>query len=185
MSRVGKQPIILPDDVEVTLQGPLVTAKGPLGLLERSLHPDVAVRQEDHVLTVVRPSDSSHHKALHGLTRTLVANMVEGVTKGFKKNLEVVGVGYRVQKAGEKLVLQVGYSHPVEVAPPSGITFQVEGTNRISVLGIDKELVGETAAKIRFIRPPEPYKGKGIRYEGEILRSKAGKSGRVGSKKGK
>lgn len=182
MSRVGRRPIPVPAGVEVTIQGSQVWVKGPRGELTRSFHPALSLRLAEGVLTVSRPSDQRQHRALHGLTRTLLANMVEGVSSGFRKDLELVGVGYRAQQAGEKVVLQVGYSHPVEWAPPSGISLAVEGTNRIGVMGIDKQLVGEVAAQIRRVRPPEPYKGKGIRYAGEVVLRKAGKGGRLGRK---
>jgi len=169
--------------VNVSIEGTQVTVKGPKGQLSRSLHPDMAVALKDGQLLVTRPSDSGPHRALHGLTRTLLANMVEGVTKGFQRSLEIVGVGYRAQKAGEKVVLLVGYSHRVEMVPPPGITLNVEGTNRITVSGINKEMVGEMAARIRKVKPPEPYKGVGIRYAGEYVRRKAGKAGKAGAKK--
>ncbi len=183
MSRVGKKPIPVPPGVQVSVEGTQVTVKGPKGQLSRSLHPDMAVALKDGQLVVTRPSDAGPHRALHGLTRTLLANMVEGVTKGFQKSLEIVGVGYRAQKAGEKVVLQVGYSHRVEIAPPPGITLNVEGTNRITVSGINKEMVGEMAAHIRQVKPPEPYKGVGIRYAGEVVHLKPGKAGKVIGKK--
>src|SRR5689334_8975419 len=170
MSRIGKQPIPVASGVTVTIEGPHVAVKGPKGQLARDFHPDIRITQADGQVVVTRPSDQKMHKALHGLTRTLVANMVTGVSAGFTKTLELQGVGYRVQKQGTNLVLAVGFSHPVEVAPPTGIEFNVEGTNRIHVQGIDKELVGQVAANIRGVRPPEPYKGKGIRYAGEVVR---------------
>jgi large subunit ribosomal protein L6 len=151
-----------------------------LGTLERDLPPDIQVRQEGNTLFVARPSDSLQHKALHGLTRTLVANMVTGVSAGFKRELEIQGVGYKAQMSGPKLVIQAGYSHPVEMDPPSGIKFAVDGQQRVIVQGADKELVGEVAARIRRIRKPDPYLGKGIRYAGEQIRRKAGKAGKVG-----
>jgi len=183
MSRVGQKPIPVPQGVQVSIEGTQVMVNGPKGQLSRSIHPEMTVVLKDGQLVVTRPSDASPHRALHGLTRTLVANMVDGVAKGFQKNLDIVGVGYRAQKAGEKLVLQVGYSHRVEIEPPPGITLNVEGTNRIMVSGINKEMVGEMAARIRRVKPPEPYKGVGIRYAGEYVRRKAGKAGKAGAKK--
>lgn len=182
MSRIGRMPIAIPKGVEVTIEpGNLVTVKGPKGVLRRNLPADMQIATEDGQIVVRRPSDARHHRALHGLTRALLANMVTGVSEGFRKDLEIVGVGYRAELQGQKLVLSLGYSHPVEVEPPEGITFEVErGGRKFSVLGIDKELVGEVAAKIRAKRPPEPYKGKGIRYAGEYVRMKAGKGGKIG-----
>ncbi len=180
MSRIGRMPIPLPDGVEVKQDGTHLTVKGPLGALERDLHPEMSLERENGELRVVRPTDEPRHRALHGLTRTLVNNMVTGVTSGFTKNLEISGVGYRAQLAGSKLVLALGYSHPVEVDPPSGIEFRVESPTRLAVFGADKELVGQIAAYIRSQRKPEPYKGKGIRYAGEQILRKAGKAGKVG-----
>jgi large subunit ribosomal protein L6 len=177
MSRIGKTPIPIPAGVQVEIQGNVVTVKGPKGTLMRELHPDMMVEQQDSSLEVSRPTDSRTHRSLHGLTRTLVANMVTGVTAGFTKRLDVMGVGYRAQQVGKDVVLQVGFSHPVHVESPEGIGLAVEGNNKILVSGIDKELVGETAARIRRVKLPEPYKGKGIRYQGERVRSKAGKTG--------
>jgi len=176
MSRIGKQPIVVPGEVEVAVDGTTVSVKGPRGSLEQTFHPDMLIRLEDSTLRVERPSDERLHRSLHGLTRTLVANMVEGVTKGYEKRLEIVGVGYRAVLKGADLELALGFSHPVAVLAPPGIEFEVPATNRIVVRGIDKQLVGEVAAKIRKIRKPEPYKGKGIRYEGEHVRKKAGKA---------
>jgi large subunit ribosomal protein L6 len=173
-------PIALPEGVEVTQQGNRLSVKGPLGTLERELHPEMKLERSDGQLQVVRPSDQPRHRALHGLTRTLVANMVTGVTTGFTRQLEISGVGYRAQLQGQKLVLALGYSHPVEVDPPAGIEFRVENPTRLAVFGADKELVGQTAAYIRSRRKPEPYKGKGIRYQGEHILRKAGKAGKVG-----
>jgi large subunit ribosomal protein L6 len=173
-------PIPLPGGVEITQEGTHLTVSGPLGKLERDLHPEMTVERSDGELRVVRPSDEPRHRALHGLTRSLVANMVTGVTTGFTKNLEISGVGYRAQLQGPKLVLALGYSHPVEVDPPAGIEFRVESPTRLGVFGADKELVGQTAAYIRAQRKPEPYKGKGIRYAGEQILRKAGKTGKVG-----
>jgi large subunit ribosomal protein L6 len=190
MSRIGRAPIPVPPKVQVTWTDEnLVTVKGPKGELSCQVDPVVTLKLEDGILTVTRPSDSKEHKAKHGLYRTLINNMVEGVTKGYTKQLEIHGVGYRAARVGENLVIQVGYSHPVEVQPPKGITFSVDGVDpatkatKLSVSGIDKQLVGEIAARIRRIRKPEPYKGKGIRYTGEVVRRKAGKAGKVGGKK--
>ena len=180
MSRIGRMPIPLPNGVEVNQDGRRLSVKGPLGTLERELHPEMQLEREDGVLRVVRPTDEPRHRALHGLTRSLVSNMVTGVTTGFTKNLEIAGVGYRAQLQGPKLVLALGYSHPVEVDPPAGIEFRVESPTRLAVFGADKELVGQVAAYIRSQRKPEPYKGKGIRYAGEQILRKAGKAGKVG-----
>jgi large subunit ribosomal protein L6 len=180
MSRIGRMPIPLPAGVEVTQEGSTLRVKGPLGTLERAIHPEMTVEREDGTLRVVRPTDEPRHRALHGLTRTLVSNMVTGVATGFTKNLEISGVGYRAQLQGPKLVLALGYSHPVEVDPPAGIEFRVETPTRLAVFGADKELVGQIAAYIRSQRKPEPYKGKGIRYAGEQILRKAGKAGKVG-----
>ena len=180
MSRIGRMAIPIPSGVDVTLDGRSLRVKGPLGELEREIHPEMRVEQGDGELRVVRPSDEPRHRALHGLTRTLVNNMVTGVTSGFTKGLEISGVGYRAQLQGEKLVLALGYSHPVEMNPPPGIRFIVETPTRLAVSGADKELVGQTAARIRSQRKPEPYKGKGIRYAGEQILRKAGKAGKVG-----
>jgi large subunit ribosomal protein L6 len=180
MSRIGRMPIAVPDGVEVTQNGATLTVTGPLGTLERTIHPEMSLERENGTLRVVRPTDEPRHRALHGLTRTLVNNMVTGVATGFTKNLEISGVGYRAQLQGEKLVLALGYSHPVEVDPPAGIQFRVESPTRLSVFGADKELVGQIAAYIRSQRKPEPYKGKGIRYAGEQILRKAGKAGKVG-----
>jgi large subunit ribosomal protein L6 len=180
MSRIGRMPIPLPSGVEVTLEGSTLRVKGPLGTLERRIHPEIRVEREDGVIKVIRPTDEPRHRALHGLTRSLVNNMVNGVATGFTKNLEISGVGYRAQLQGTKLVLALGYSHPVEVDPPAGIEFRLESPTRLSVFGADKELVGQTAAHIRAQRKPEPYKGKGIRYAGEVVLRKAGKAGKVG-----
>jgi large subunit ribosomal protein L6 len=181
MSRIGKSPIPLPDKVEVDIRGSNVTVKGPRGQLSRSFDPDMKIELEEGVLTVVRPTDHRLHRAMHGLTRALLANMVTGVSEGYTKVLEIVGTGYRAELQGEKLVLYLGYSHPIEFQPPEGIAFDVpRGGRSVSVQGADKELVGEIAARIRRQRPPEPYKGKGVRYQGEYVRRKAGKAGRVG-----
>jgi large subunit ribosomal protein L6 len=183
MSRIGRLPIAVPSGVDVTVDGRTITVTGPKGTLTRDLHPDMTVRREDGTLYVERPSDQKTHKQLHGLTRTLVANMVEGVSSGFRKGLEITGVGYRAALVGTKLQLNLGYSHPVEIEPPTGITFEVENPTRLAVVGIDKELVGQVAAKVRSSRKPEPYKGKGVRYSGEVVRRKAGKAGKIGGKK--
>lgn len=178
MSRIGKIPVEIPKGVDVKLgRNNLLSVKGPKGKLEMEMHSDIKIVVDDGSITVERPSESKMHKSLHGLTRSLVNNMVEGVTKGFEKTLEVHGVGYRAQKQGEKLVLTLGYSHPVEMEEPDGITFEVPSANRIIVKGIDKQKVGEYAAKIRSKREPEVYKGKGIRYENEVIRLKEGKAG--------
>lgn len=176
MSRVGQMPIPLPDGVEVEIAPGVVRAKGPLGSEEARFPSVIAVNRDDNVLHVERPSDNRDHKAFHGLARTLVANAVHGVSSGFSKGLEIQGVGYRALLQDETLVLQVGYSHPVEVPAPPGISFEVPAPTRVVVKGSSKELVGQTAANIRKIRPPEPYKGKGIRYEGEVVRRKVGKA---------
>ncbi len=180
MSRIGQMPIAVPQGVTVSVREGEVTVKGPKGELRHSINPDISITLKDNSLLVSRPSDSRLHRSLHGLTRSLVANMVEGVTKGFEKVLEVGGVGYRAEKVGDKLVLRIGFSHLVEVLPLPGVSFEVEGGNRIKVTGIDKEVVGEMAARIRAIRPPDAYKGKGIRYAGEVVRLKAGKAGKAG-----
>lgn len=179
MSRIGKQPVPIPDGVQVQIENESVTVKGPKGELQRKLHRDMILEVGEGEIRVRRPSDSKEHKSLHGLTRTLVANMVKGVTDGYVKELEIKGVGYRAAKQGNKLVLTVGYSHPVEMEPPAGVEFEVPAPTRIAVKGIDKELVGEVAANIRAVREPEPYLGKGIMYAGERIRRKAGKAGKV------
>jgi large subunit ribosomal protein L6 len=183
MSRIGRLPIAIPAGVDVTIDGRLVTVKGPKGELSRELHPDIAVSREDGSIVVTRPTEQKVHKQLHGLTRTLVNNMVVGVTDGYRKGLEITGVGYRATKNGEKLQLSLGYSHPIEIDPPKGISFEVENPTRLAVIGIDKELVGQVAAQVRATRKPEPYKGKGVRYAGEYVRRKAGKAGKIGGKK--
>jgi large subunit ribosomal protein L6 len=165
--------------VKVQIEGARVTVTGPKGELSRQFHPDIAIRLDDGRILVSRPSDRPQHRSLHGLTRSLLANMVTGVSEGFSKALELHGVGYRAQMQGQKLVLQVGYSQPVEMEPPPGITLTVEGTNRVAVQGISRELVGQVAANIRAVRSPDPYKGKGIRYQGEMVRLKAGKAGKA------
>ena len=179
MSRIGKLPITVPAGVTVTVdEDNTVTVKGPKGTLTQAVNRDITLKQEGNVLTLERPSDAKPHKAMHGLYRSLVHNMVVGVTSGYQKNLDIVGVGYRAQMQGTKLVLNVGYSHPVEFEAPAGITFEVPNPNRISVLGISKQQVGQMAADIRKVRPPEPYKGKGIKYENEFVRRKEGKTGK-------
>ncbi len=183
MSRVGRMPITVPQGVVVSMKQDEVTITGPKGELRRRFHPDMSITLDNNTLVVSRPSDNRVHRSLHGLTRSLLANMVEGVTKGFEKVLEIVGVGYRAEKAGDKLVLRIGFSHLVEILPLPGISFSVEGTNRIKVTGIDKELVGEMAARIRAVHPPDAYKGKGVRYAGELVHLKPGKAGKaIGSK---
>ncbi|CEE00005.1 MULTISPECIES: 50S ribosomal protein L6 [Bacillaceae] len=178
MSRIGKKPIEVPAGVTVTLNGNRVTVKGPKGELSREFNKDITITVEDNVVTVTRPSDSKEHRTVHGTTRAILANMVEGVSKGFEKSLELIGVGYRAQKQGNKLVLSVGYSHPVEITPENGLEIDVPSNTQIVVKGIDKEQVGALAANIRDVRPPEPYKGKGIRYVGEYVRRKEGKTGK-------
>jgi large subunit ribosomal protein L6 len=183
MSRIGRQPVAVPAGVEVTIVGREITVKGPKGTLTRTLNPDVRVTKQDSTIVVERPSEAKPHKQLHGLTRTLVANMVVGVTEGYRKSLEITGVGYRAALVGKKLQLNLGYSHPIEMDPPAGITFEVENPTKLAVIGIDKELVGQVAAEVRATRKPEPYKGKGVRYAGEYIRRKAGKAGKIGGKK--
>ena len=175
MSRIGKQPIAVPGGVEVSIEPELVKVKGPKGELSERKNRQIEVRQENGEIVVTRPTDRGEHRALHGLTRSLIANMVEGVTNGYEKRLEIQGVGYRAQLQGSKLVLALGYSHPVEMDAPEGIDFEVPQPTRVVVRGISKQAVGEVAANIRKQRPPEPYKGKGIRYEGEYVMRKVGK----------
>ncbi|MFY9587078.1 MAG: 50S ribosomal protein L6 [Actinomycetota bacterium] len=176
MSRIGRQPIAIPSGVEVKVDGSRVSVKGPKGTLEQSMHPDMTVAVDDGSVVVTRPSDEREHRALHGLTRSLVANMVEGVTNGYAKTLEIQGVGYRAALKGSTLEIAVGFSHPVVVEPPKGVSFEVPQPTRIIISGTDKQLVGQIAANIRAIRKPDPYKGKGIRYQGEYVRKKAGKA---------
>ncbi len=176
MSRIGKMPVKLPGKVKVEISGRKITATGPKGTLEFEHHPNMKVIVETSEVRVERPSDSKTNRSLHGLTRAIISNMVVGVSEGFKKALEITGVGYRAEMKGGNIQFMLGYSHPIVVMPPPGITLQVEGNNKVFVSGIDKQLVGEVAAKIRGLRPPEPYKGKGIRYEGEEIRRKAGKT---------
>jgi large subunit ribosomal protein L6 len=178
MSRVGKKPIEIPAGVTVTLNDNVVTVKGPKGELTRTFNPDIEIKVEENIINVSRPSESKEHRALHGTTRALLSNMVEGVSKGFEKALELIGVGYRAQKQGNKLVLNVGYSHPVEITPEAGLEVEVPANTKIIVKGTSKERVGALAANIRDVRRPEPYKGKGIRYEGEFVRRKEGKTGK-------
>ena len=177
MSRIGKKPISLPAGVKVTVDGDTVTVQGSKGTLVQTLPEGITINQEDNQLVLQRANDSKQQRAFHGLTRALIANMVEGVTNGFEKKLEMVGVGYRAQMQGKKLVISIGFSHPVEIDAPEGIDFEVPAPTRITIRGIDKQLVGNTAAHIRAIRKPEPYKGKGIKYENEYIRRKAGKAG--------
>lgn len=178
MSRVGKKPIVIPAGVTVTLNNNTVTVKGPKGELTRTFHSDITINVEENLVTITRPSDVKEHRALHGTTRAVLANMVEGVSTGFTRGLELIGVGYRAQKQGSKLVLNVGYSHPVEIEPEEGLEIEVPANTKIIIKGTDKERVGALAANIRGVRPPEPYKGKGIRYEGENVRRKEGKTGK-------
>lgn len=183
MSRIGKMPIAIPKGVDVKIdENNFVSVKGPNGTLTKTLHKDMIIKIEDGIITVQRPTEQKLHKSLHGLTRTLVNNMVDGVTKGFEKNLEINGVGYRAQKQGKKLVLTLGYSHPVEMDEPEGITVEVPAPNKITVKGMDKQAVGEFAAKIRGKREPEVYKGKGIKYDYEVIKRKEGKAGGKGKK---
>lgn len=178
MSRIGKVPVALPDGVEAKLDGKTLTVKGPKGQLVKTFHKDMQITLEDNEITVTRPTNNKIHRSLHGLTRSLVQNMVDGVTKGYEKALEINGVGYRAQKQGKKLVLNLGYSHPIEMEDPEGITVEVPSNTRVVVKGIDKELVGTHAANIRKQREPEPYKGKGVKYENEVIRRKEGKAGK-------
>jgi len=178
MSRVGKKPIEIPAGVTVTLDNDHVTVKGPKGELSRTFHSDIEIKIEENVINISRPTDNKEHRALHGTTRAVLANMVEGVSKGFERGLELVGVGYRAAKQGNKLVLNVGYSHPVEIEAEKGLEIEVPSNTKVIVKGTDKERVGALAANIRDVRPPEPYKGKGIRYEGEYVRRKEGKTGK-------
>jgi large subunit ribosomal protein L6 len=183
MSRIGRMPIQVPTGVTVTIKEDGVTVKGPKGELHQKFHPSIAITLENNVLTVTRPDDDQFHRSLHGLTRTLLSNMVQGVTKGFVRELEISGVGYRVEKVGSNLKLRMGFSHPIEVTPIPGVTFDVEGTTKIKVNGMAKQLVGEMASRIRAIRVPDVYRGKGIKYSNEVIRKKAGKAGKgVGAK---
>ncbi|MCZ2259261.1 50S ribosomal protein L6 [Sporosarcina sp. G11-34] len=179
MSRIGKKPIEVPEQVTVTIaEGNTVTVKGPKGELKNTFNTEIKIEKEDNVITLIRPSESKEHRSIHGTTRSLLDNMVTGVSKGFEKSLELVGVGYRAQLQGQKLVLNVGYSHPVEFTPEEGIQIEVPANTKITIRGIDKERVGALASNIRQVRPPEPYKGKGIRYVGEVVRRKEGKTGK-------
>jgi large subunit ribosomal protein L6 len=180
MSRIGRLPISVPDSVDVTVQKNMVRVQGPKGKLERSFHPEMQIVLEDGIIKVARPTDQRHHRALHGLTRSLLKNMVVGVSEGFTRVLEIVGVGYRAELQGDSLKLSLGFSHPVVIDPPDNVEFSVEQRRKlITISGIDKQVVGQLAADIRRLRPPEPYKGKGVRYEGEYVRRKAGKAGKV------
>ncbi len=178
MSRIGNKPITVPEGVEVKINGQTITVKGPKGTLEKEFHKNMKITLENNVITVVRPDNEPQNRSLHGLTRTLLNNMIEGTVKGFERKLEVNGVGYRASKKGNNLVLNLGYSHPVEMEAPAGITFDVPTPNEIIVKGIDKELVGQTAAVVRTKRPPEVYRGKGIKYAEEVIRRKEGKAGK-------
>jgi large subunit ribosomal protein L6 len=178
MSRIGRLPILIPSGVDIAIDGQAVSVKGPKGQLSFTVAEPISVVREDTVLRVTRPNDEGQVRALHGLSRTLIANMVTGVTTGYSKTLEIVGVGYRVQAKGKDLEFSLGFSHPVLVEPPAGITFRVEAPTRFVVEGIDKQLVGETAARIRKLRKPDPYKAKGVRYQGEVIRRKVGKAGK-------
>jgi len=183
MSRIGRLPIPVPAGVNVDIAGRQLTVTGPKGTLSRAIHPDIAVARQDDMLVVTRPTEQKTHKQLHGLTRTLVNNMVVGVTTGYRKALEITGVGYRAALVGSRLQLSLGYSHPIEIEPPVGIAFELESPTRLNVVGLDKELVGQVAAEVRATRKPEPYKGKGVKYAGERIRRKAGKAGKIGGKK--
>ena len=178
MSRIGNKPITVPEGVEVTLNDNHITVKGPKGTLERDINNNISVKLDGNVITVTRPNDEAENRSLHGLTRTLIANMIEGVVNEFKKDLEINGVGYRAQKKGETLVMNLGYSHPVEMEAPKGITYDLKDANHVTVRGVDKELVGQIAAVIRSKRPPEVYRGKGIKYAEEHIRRKEGKAGK-------
>lgn len=183
MSRIGRLPIALPAGVELTMTGSHVSVTGTRGTLERVLPPSMRVQVDGGVVTVERPSDTTPHRSLHGLTRTLLANMVEGVSRGFTRELDLVGVGFRASKQGQDLILTLGYSHPIRYTPPEGVTIEVPAPTQIAISGTDKEIVGQVAAKIRSFRKPEPYKGKGVLYRGEQVRRKAGKSGKAGKTK--
>jgi len=179
MSRIGLKPITIPSGVDFKVDANnFVIVKGPKGTLQEQLNKDLQIKVEDNVISVIRPTEEKRHKSLHGLTRTIIANMIEGVSNGYAKNLEIVGVGYRAQKQGKKLILNLGFSHPVEMEDPEGIEVEVPSNTKITVKGIDKQKVGNYAAVIRDLRKPEPYKGKGIRYEGEVVRRKEGKTGK-------
>ena len=177
MSRIGNKPVTIPDKVTVSVEGSTVKVKGPKGELSETFRPEMKIRVENGKVLIERPTDTKAHKALHGLTRALIANMVQGVTAGYRKGLEIIGVGYRAEKRGKSLVLTVGYSHPVQYPEPAGITISATSPTVVQIEGMDKQKVGQVAAEIRAVRPPEPYKGKGIRYQGEHVRRKAGKAG--------
>lgn len=179
MSRIGRLPIIVPSGVTVTIKDSSVNIKGPKGEISQTFSPDMKIKLEEGKIIVDRPSDSKEHKSLHGLTRSLLNNMMIGATKGWEKTLEIVGVGFRAEKTGEKILLRVGFSHPVEVSPLTGVTLGIDGPSRIKVSGVNRETVGEMAAEIRGVRPPDAYKGKGIRYVGEVVRIKPGKAGKA------
>ncbi len=181
MSRIGRKPVPIPDKVQITIDGTEVTVKGPNGELTHKFPLEMTIQQEDGQIVVSRPTDQHHHRALHGMTRALIANMVTGVTEGFERVLTIEGVGYRAEMQGQTLVMHLGYSHEIPVEPPADVSFEVEERGRlIRIRGIDKQVVGELAANIRKLRPPEPYKGKGVRYQGEYVRRKAGKAGKIG-----
>ncbi len=180
MSRIGKQPITIPGEVEVKMEGDLIIIRGPKGELKQSLFPELSVEMKDQEIIISRNKDSDQAKALHGLFRSLVANAVEGVLKGFEKRLELVGTGYRVKTEGDKLILSLGFSHPIIVQPKEDVTLEIEGQKEIIIKGIDKQRVGQVAAEIRGLRKPEPYKGKGVRYKGEVVRRKPGKAAKIG-----
>ncbi len=180
MSRIGKLPITVPADVDVKIEGSTVTVKGPKGTLTSTFNSNIGIEMEDGHIKVTRPNDNKENRSLHGLTRTLINNMIVGVHEGFKKQLEIVGIGYRAEKAGNDLVLKVGFSHDVKMTPPEGITIEVPGPNQIVINGYDKQLVGQFASEVRGVRPPEPYKGKGIKYSDEVVRRKEGKAGKGG-----
>jgi large subunit ribosomal protein L6 len=181
MSRIGKQPVPIPANVTVTIKGSEVTVKGPQGELKRRFDPDMKIEQDDGQIVVSRPTDQRRHRALHGLTRALISNMVIGVNEGYERRLEIIGTGYRAEMQGEDLKLSLGYSHDIVVVPPPGVKFQIEDRGKLIILtAVDKELIGQVAADIRKLRPPEPYQGKGIRYLGEYVRQKAGKAGKIG-----
>ncbi len=182
MSRIGRKPIEIPQGVQIEINGNTVKVSGPKGKLTQDVHPDMKLSVDGNLIKVDRPSDEKGHRALHGLTRSLVNNMVQGVTAGFSKSLDINGVGYRAAKQGKNLVLTIGYSHPVELVPLEGIEFEVPVPTKIIVKGIDKQVVGQMAAQVRSVREPEPYKGKGIKYENEVVRRKAGKAGKAGKK---
>lgn len=176
MSRIGKKPVVIPDKVQVTIADHKLTAKGPKGTLELNLPEEIDVNFENNIITFSRPSDEKHIRALHGLARALTGNVIDGVTKGYEKNMQLEGVGYKVEMKGKNLMLSIGFSHPVVMLAPDGVEFATPTANTINIKGIDKQVVGEVAAKIRALRKPEPYKGKGIRYQGEVVRRKAGKT---------